>query len=85
MASALVSPSPTRTTAPRKQVSRWVADHLVLMVGIVVLLYMFVPIGYIVALSFNQPSGRRRACASRSGSASRSASRPRSSRPCSGP
>jgi spermidine/putrescine transport system permease protein len=37
---------------------RWLADHLVLGVGILVLIYTFVPIGYIVALSFNQPSGR---------------------------
>ena len=37
---------------------RWLADHLVLIIGILVLVYTFVPIGYIVALSFNQPSGR---------------------------
>ena len=37
---------------------RWVADHLVLGVGILVLVYTFVPIAYIIALSFNQPSGR---------------------------
>jgi spermidine/putrescine transport system permease protein len=37
---------------------RWVADHLVLGIGILVLVYTFVPIGYIVALSFDQPSGR---------------------------
>ena len=29
-----------------------------LIIGILVLVYMFVPIGYIFALSFNQPSGR---------------------------
>ncbi len=77
----------------RRSVGRWLADHLVLVVGILVLLYMFVPIGYIFALSFNQPSGRSATaqfeslhleqlddasasptgCASRSGSASRSA------------
>ncbi|HEX5860800.1 MAG TPA: ABC transporter permease [Nocardioides sp.] len=43
---------------PRRSVRRWVGDHVILMVGILVLLYMFVPIGYIFALSFNQPSGR---------------------------
>lgn len=37
---------------------RWLGDHLVLGIGILVLVYTFVPIGYIVALSFNQPSGR---------------------------
>jgi spermidine/putrescine transport system permease protein len=44
---------------PQKRgAGRWVSDHLVLMVGIGVLLYTFVPIGYIIALSFNQPAGR---------------------------
>jgi spermidine/putrescine transport system permease protein len=34
------------------------SDHAVLLVGILVLAYTFVPIGYIFALSFNEPSGR---------------------------
>jgi spermidine/putrescine transport system permease protein len=42
----------------RRPVGRWLADHLVLMIGILVLVYTFVPIAYIIALSFNQPSGR---------------------------
>jgi spermidine/putrescine transport system permease protein len=42
----------------RRNPSRWVSDHLILFLGIVVLAYMFVPIGYIFALSFNQPTGR---------------------------
>ncbi len=46
----------TRRTRP--PVGRWLTDHLVLFIGILVLVYMFVPIGYIFALSFNQPSGR---------------------------
>jgi spermidine/putrescine transport system permease protein len=43
---------------PRRSVRRWIGDHLILVVGIVVLIYMFVPIGYIFALSFSQPSSR---------------------------
>ena len=43
---------------PRRSARRWIGDHVILIVGIFVLLYMFVPIGYIFALSFNQPSGR---------------------------
>jgi spermidine/putrescine transport system permease protein len=39
-------------------VGRWFRDHLVLILGVLVLVYTFVPIGYIIALSFNQPSGR---------------------------
>ncbi|MBA3991421.1 MAG: ABC transporter permease [Propionibacteriales bacterium] len=42
----------------RKGVGRWFADHLVLLVGIGVLVYTFIPIGYIIALSFNQPTGK---------------------------
>ena len=42
----------------RPSVTRWVADRLVLFIGILVLVYTFVPIGYIIALSFNQPTGR---------------------------
>ena len=38
--------------------TRWLREHLVLILGVLVLVYTFVPIGYIVALSFNQPSGR---------------------------
>ena len=32
---------------------RWVREHLVLLVGLLVLAYLFVPIGYTVAFSFN--------------------------------
>jgi spermidine/putrescine transport system permease protein len=49
----------TPDVAPRRRpLGRWISDHLVLFIGILVLLYTFVPIGYIIALSFNQPSGR---------------------------
>ena len=43
---------------PRRSVRHWIGDHVILVVGIMVLIYMFVPIGYIFALSFNQPSSR---------------------------
>jgi spermidine/putrescine transport system permease protein len=49
---------PGGTRRARRPVGRWLGDHLIMVVGILVLLYMFVPIGYIFALSFNQPSGR---------------------------
>lgn len=48
-------PKPGRT---RVSPGRWLADHVVLFIGVLVLVYMVVPIGYIFALSFNQPSGR---------------------------
>lgn len=45
-------------TLQRRSAVRWLADHVVLIVGILVLVYTFVPIGYIFALSFNQPTAR---------------------------
>jgi spermidine/putrescine transport system permease protein len=53
-----VSSEPGRAEPPRRPAGRWLADHIVLLIGILVLLYLFVPIGYIFALSFNQPTGR---------------------------
>ena len=43
---------------PRRSIVRWFADHIILIIGILVLIYTFVPIAYIFALSFNQPSAR---------------------------
>lgn len=42
----------------RRPTRRWLGDHLVLGIGIAVLVYTFIPIGYVIALSFNQPSGK---------------------------
>jgi spermidine/putrescine transport system permease protein len=53
VAQSLADPKPRQ-----RSVGRWISDHLVLFVGIIVLIYTFVPIGYIIALSFNQPTGR---------------------------
>jgi spermidine/putrescine transport system permease protein len=53
-----VSSEADRAQPPRRAAGRWLADHIVLLIGILVLLYLFVPIGYIFALSFNQPTGR---------------------------
>ena len=41
------------------RVGRWVTEHLVLGVGLLVLLYMFVPIFIVVLMSFNQPASRQ--------------------------
>jgi spermidine/putrescine transport system permease protein len=49
---------PAPQSRSKRPPGRWLADHVVLLVGILVLVYTFVPIGYIFALSFNQPSGR---------------------------
>ncbi|MGI8434586.1 MAG: ABC transporter permease [Nocardioidaceae bacterium] len=62
MAAVTTSARPTTSAQPaaplRRGPGRWISDHLVLFVGILVLVYTFVPIGYIFALSFNQPTGR---------------------------
>jgi spermidine/putrescine transport system permease protein len=56
---AKVGTASSAPSAPsRRSPLRWLSDHLVLILGILVLVYTCVPIGYIVALSFNQPSGR---------------------------
>jgi spermidine/putrescine transport system permease protein len=62
MTALTTQPTASRRTPPpaarRRPVGRWISDRLVLFIGILVLVYTFVPIGYIIALSFNQPTGR---------------------------
>ncbi|HWU22502.1 MAG TPA: ABC transporter permease [Nocardioides sp.] len=41
--------------SPLAKTWRWVKDHLVLMLGLLVLVYMFVPIAVVVLMSFNDP------------------------------
>jgi spermidine/putrescine transport system permease protein len=40
------------------RVGRWVADHVVMAVALVVLLYMFLPIFFVVLMSFNNPASK---------------------------
>jgi spermidine/putrescine transport system permease protein len=40
------------------RVGRWLGDHAVMAVAIVVLLYMFLPIFFVGLMSFNQPASR---------------------------
>jgi spermidine/putrescine transport system permease protein len=40
------------------RIGRWVADHWVMVVALLVLGYLFLPIAVVAALSFNQPSSR---------------------------
>ena len=51
-------PASSPPAAPRRSPGRWLADHIVMIIAILVLVYTFVPIGYIFALSFNQPTAR---------------------------
>jgi spermidine/putrescine transport system permease protein len=41
------------------RVGRWLSEHVVLGVGLLVLLYMFVPIFIVVLMSFNDPASRQ--------------------------
>jgi spermidine/putrescine transport system permease protein len=58
VAESLEDPRRSPAAPVRRSAARWLSDHLVLFAGILVLIYTFVPIGYIFALSFNQPTAR---------------------------
>ena len=49
-------PRTSAVAKSRRSPGRWLADNLVLIVGIAVLLYTFVPIAYVIGLSVNEPS-----------------------------
>ena len=40
------------------RVGKWLSDHLILGIGMLVLLYMFIPIFIVIGMSFNEPAGR---------------------------
>jgi len=40
------------------RVGRWIGEHLILGIGLLVLLYMFVPIAIVIGMSFNEPASR---------------------------
>ena len=37
---------------------KWVSDHLILGIGLLVLLYMFLPIFIVILMSFNDPASK---------------------------
>jgi spermidine/putrescine transport system permease protein len=41
-----------------QRTGRWVIDHLIMMIAIAVLFYMFLPIFFVVLMSFNKPASR---------------------------
>jgi spermidine/putrescine transport system permease protein len=43
---------------PLQRAGRWVTEHIIMLIAVLVLLYMFLPIGFVVLMSFNQPSSR---------------------------
>jgi spermidine/putrescine transport system permease protein len=44
--------------SPLQRVGRWVGDHIIVFLAILVLIYMFLPIFFVVLMSFNQPISR---------------------------
>ncbi len=44
--------------SPLQRLGRWIGQHLVLMGGILVIVYMFVPIFVVVLMSFNDPDSK---------------------------
>ena len=48
------------------QVRRWIGEHVVLLLGLLVLVYMFVPIAVVVLMSFNDPGKSKNVYAFRS-------------------
>jgi spermidine/putrescine transport system permease protein len=40
------------------RVGRWLGEHLVLALGLLVLVYMFVPVAVVILMSFNEPGSR---------------------------
>ena len=41
-----------------QRVGRWISEQIIMVIGILVLIYMFIPIVVVVAMSFNQPPSR---------------------------
>lgn len=52
--------TPTRAAAPAVRPRRggWLRDHLVAVIGVLGLVYLFVPIFVVILFSFNRPTGR---------------------------
>ena len=44
--------------SPLQRAGRWISDHIIMTIALLVLVYMFVPIAIVVAMSFNQPPSR---------------------------
>ncbi len=60
-APTLVKSAPVVSTPPARAgmgPGRWIRDHLVVLVGMIALLYMFAPILVVIVFSFNKPEGK---------------------------
>ncbi len=48
----------TTVASGRSSIGKWIGDHLIMGIGLLVLLYMFTPIFIVVLMSFNDPASR---------------------------
>jgi len=53
-----VSATTVSRTSPLQRTGRWLGDHVVMAVALLVLVYMFLPIFFVVLMSFNQPASK---------------------------
>lgn len=58
MSGTVASTGRAGAMTPLQRVGRWIGEHLVLFVAVLVLLYMFLPVFVVFVMSFNQPAGR---------------------------
>jgi spermidine/putrescine transport system permease protein len=58
VSAAAVEPRRSAAPARRRSFGRWFGDHLVLVLGLLVLLYMSVPVIVVMLMSFNAPASR---------------------------
>jgi spermidine/putrescine transport system permease protein len=52
------STTPSRRPAPGRRRAGWIRDHFIAFLGVLGLIYLFVPIFVVVLFSFNKPNGR---------------------------
>ncbi len=55
---AAPAPAVRPAAPPRRRRGAWIRDHLVTLLGVLGLVYLFVPIFVVVLFSFNRPTGR---------------------------
>jgi spermidine/putrescine transport system permease protein len=51
-------PAATSRMSPLTRVGRWISDHVIMGIALLVLGYMFLPIAFVVLMSFNEPASR---------------------------
>jgi spermidine/putrescine transport system permease protein len=59
MSAATTTPAATTTrSGALNRIGRWVGEHLILFLGLLTMGYLLLPIGFVVLMSFNDPTSR---------------------------